>query len=70
MARMATQIPARKVVGSSLAAALSVLLIWLVETTIGIDIPQAVEAAILSILVFVTGYFTPPSHHDQLEPLS
>ncbi len=67
MARMATQTPTRKVVSSSLSAPISILLIWVAETTIGIDIPQSVEAAILTILVFATGYFTPPSSFDRLK---
>ena len=67
MARMVTQTPTRKVVSSSLSAPISILLIWVVETTTGIDIPPSVEAAILMILVFVTGYFTPPSSLDRLE---
>lgn len=67
MTRMVTQTLTRKVVGSTLAAVLSVFLIWQAEATSGIDIPEVVEAAILTILVFVTGYYTPPSHLNRLE---
>lgn len=66
MPRMQTNTPARKVLGSTLAAALSVILIWVIESTAQVAIPEAVGAAILTVLVFITGYFTPPAAIDGL----
>jgi len=64
MARMKTNVPARKVVGSTAAVALSTILIWLAKSQFGMEIPEAVEGAILTLLVFLTGYFTPPAAID------
>ena len=63
---MLNSTPARKVVGGGLAATLTTLLIWVVETFSGIEIPQMVEGAILTVLVFLVGYFVPPSKNDQI----
>ncbi|MEM1150198.1 MAG: hypothetical protein AAF683_02840 [Pseudomonadota bacterium] len=68
MNRMATNTPARKVVGSSLAAALTIILIYVIEAAAGIDIPNYVEGAVLTVMVFVTGYLTPPAAIDTVQP--
>jgi len=65
--KMATNVPARKVVVSTLAAAISTVLIWLLKTAMpDLVIPQGVESAITTILVFLVGYYTPPASRDQV----
>lgn len=51
-----TGAPTRKVAGATLAAAVSVIGIWGIETGFGIDLPTAVEGAIVVVLTFFGGY--------------
>ena len=66
MARMSTNAPARKVVASSLSVAISTVAIWALEEGLQIAVPEYVRSAILTIVVFLAGYFTPPSDADTI----
>lgn len=50
-----------KVTAAVLAAAVTTVIAWLV-TYAGIELPNEVQGAITSILVFVAGYMTPASN--------
>jgi hypothetical protein len=50
-----------KVTAAVLAAAVTTVIAWLV-TFAGIELPNEVQGAITSILVFVAGYMTPASN--------
>lgn len=70
MARMQTPQPARKVIGSTLAGALTTLVVWFIDGS-GImpdPIPAPVATALTTILAFLVGYYLPPSATDQVLP--
>ncbi|MCE8005935.1 hypothetical protein [Aestuariivita sp.] len=74
MYRMKNNIPTRKVAGGALAAALTSLLIWLLERVFlpGIlpdGIPAEIQGAILTVIVFLVGYYVPPAARDQIVAL-
>jgi uncharacterized membrane protein YjjP (DUF1212 family) len=50
-----------KVTAAVLAAAVTTIIAWLL-TLAGIALPNGVQGAITSILVFVAGYLTPASN--------
>jgi len=68
MARMKTGIPTTKVLGATLGGAAATLIIYLIEAEIGLShpLPDAVEAALTTLVVFVVGYVVPPSERDQI----
>lgn len=45
-----------KVAAATLGGAVATIAIWGIEAGTGIDIPQLVEGAVTTILVFVAGY--------------
>lgn len=64
--RMTTAIPARKVMGGSLGAAVSALAIWGFQVFFDIEIPIYIHGAITVIVTFAVGYLVPPSERDQI----
>ncbi|MTI03235.1 hypothetical protein [Roseibium sp. RKSG952] len=65
MAQMSTNLPARKVVFGSVGAAVATVFIYVVEEfLLGATLPGAVSAALITIIVFLVGYFVPPSAND------
>jgi len=50
-----------KVTAAVLAAAVTTILAWLL-TLAGVELPNQVQGAITSVLVFVAGYMTPASN--------
>lgn len=68
MARMITAMPARKVVGGSLAAAIATIVVWVVNSFVLKDnpLPPHVAGAILTVVTFVVGYYVPPASQDQI----
>ncbi len=46
-----------KVAASTLAAAIVTILVWAASLA-GVDVPEVVQGAIITILVFVAGYMT------------
>jgi hypothetical protein len=49
--------PSRKVTAGALAGALSVVLVYVVRASSGVDIPGEVGSAITTILTFGVSYF-------------
>ena len=47
-----------KVTAALVAAAVTTILAWLL-TLLGVEVPNEVQGAITSVLVFVAGYMTP-----------
>ncbi len=71
MARMQSAKPARKVTAATLAAALATILVWVLNTFVLSPMQQIgpeVAGAITTVLVALTGYFTPPAAEDQVVP--
>ena len=66
MTRMLHSTPARKVVAGSLGGAIGTILIWVLHDIVGLNPPVYVDTALVTVVVFVTGYFTPPSQNDQI----
>lgn len=48
--------PTDKVTAATLGAALGMILVWVLEITLGIDIPTLIEAAIAVVTTFGAGY--------------
>lgn len=48
--------PTNKVAASGIGGAVSVVLIWLINTVFGIEIPSEVAAAIATVAGFASGY--------------
>ena len=70
MARMQTAQPARKVIGGTLAGALTTVVVWGVDASgmMQEPIPAPVATALTTILAFLVGYYLPPSATDQVLP--
>ena len=66
MTRMATSKPARKVIASSIGAAVATLVIWCIQIWFGVETPPPVQAAITVIVSFLLGYYVPPAPQDQI----
>jgi hypothetical protein len=56
--------PTTKVTTSALAGALTVLLVWILQSAFHISISAEVAAAFTTVLSFLTGYLTPPAGVD------
>ena len=56
-----------KVTAAVLAAAVTTILAWLL-TLVGVELPNQVQGAVTSVLVFAAGYLTPadntPGDHE------
>lgn len=67
MVRMETPAPARKVIGSALAGALTTIAIYVLNTYIlAIPLPGEVSAAVATVITFAVGYLLPPAERDQI----
>ncbi|MBA85528.1 hypothetical protein ACSSNL_08485 [Thalassobius sp. S69A] len=66
MPKMQTAQPARKVYGSTAAAAFASVLILLVERMSAAPLPDGLDTAIMTLVVFAAGYFIPPAAIDQV----
>ena len=68
MVRMENRTPARKVVGSALAGAVTTIVIYVLNTHIlDVPLPGEVAAAVATVIAFAVGYLVPPSEHDQIK---
>ena len=64
--RTATGAPTTKVIGGTLGAAISTLLIWGLNEGAGMTIDESVKVAITTILTFAAGYMIPPAPQDNV----
>jgi hypothetical protein len=53
--------PRPKVAAAGIAGAATTLLIWILNSFLGVEVSPEVAAALATILAFVAGYFTPQS---------
>lgn len=51
-------VPTRKVASGALGGAVATLVLWIIDVT-GVELPQAVAAAIATIVVFAVAYLVP-----------
>lgn len=71
MVRMEHPAPARKVVGSALAGAVTTIVIYVLNTFIlAVPLPGEVAAAVATVIAFAVGYLVPPSERDQIRIIS
>ncbi len=68
--RMSSGRPAQKVWAATIGAAVSTIIIWILNTFVlkGTPIPPEVTGAITVIITFLAGYITPPAAQDQIIP--
>jgi len=65
--RMRTIIPTNKVMAGSVGPAAATFIVWLLNSQILSEpIPQPVEVAIATLMVFIFGYVVPPNQNDIL----
>lgn len=67
MFKMETNLPARKVVGSSLAVAISTILIYVLKAYGNVSLPPGLEPAIVTVVTFLVGYYIPPAARDGIK---
>ena len=53
--------PTPKVAAAGIAGAVSVILVWLLNTVAGVDVPPEVAAAFTTVLAFGAGYLKAPA---------
>jgi putative flippase GtrA len=51
--------PRPKVAAAGIAGAATTILIWILNSLLGVEVPPEVAAALATILAFLAGYFTP-----------
>jgi len=54
-----TPAPTRKVTSGGLAGALSILVIWLINTVVGKEVPPEVASSFTVVLTFIVAYLVP-----------
>ena len=67
MAKMESAAPARKVGVAALGAAVTTILVWLLNDYADAEITQTVAGAITTVVVFSLAYLVPPSGRDQVQ---
>ncbi len=65
--RSASAKPVRKVAAGTLAAALTTVLVWLLQAVFAIKIPADVAAALTTVVGFAIAYLTPPGSGETVE---
>ena len=63
MAKMQSGMPAQKVMGGTIGAAVAALLVSMFPT----QIPEEAKIPLITIITFIVGYFIPPSAVDGVE---
>jgi putative flippase GtrA len=63
-AHSATAAPVRKVAAGGLAAAITTVLVYVLEAAFSISIPAEVAAALTTLIGFVVAYLTPPGANE------
>lgn len=62
--RMATNTPTRKVQAMGLSAAITTVLVWLLNTYAHADIPVEIAMSMQGIVAVLVGYIVPPARQD------
>ncbi len=65
--KIETGAPTTKVIGGTLGAAFSTLIIWGL-TKAGLTIDESVKVAITTVITFAVGYMIPPAPGDKVVP--
>ncbi len=60
-----TGAPTTKVIGGTLGAAVSTLIIWGLTQT-GLTIDESVKVALTTVITFAVGYMIPPAPRDKV----
>ena len=63
--RTQTGAPTSKVMGGTIGAAISTLLIWGL-TKAGLTVDESVKVALTTIITFIAGYMMPPAPRDNV----
>jgi hypothetical protein len=63
--RMQTGAPTTKVVGGTVGAAVSTLIIWGL-TQFGLTVDEGVKVAITTVITFLAGYYVAPAPGDKV----
>jgi hypothetical protein len=64
--RIATGAPTTKVIGGTLGAAFSTLLIWVLSEGAGLTIDESVKVALTTVITFASGYMISPAPRDSV----
>ncbi len=59
--------PVRKVAAGTLAAALTTILVWLLQSVFAVQISSEVAAALTTVVGFAIAYLTPPGTGETTE---
>jgi hypothetical protein len=62
MSNQPSAVPTRKVGAGALGGAVVVVAAWILEATVGIEMPAPVVAALTTIVIFAFSYFVPERH--------
>ena len=65
--RSASAKPVRKVAAGTLAAALTTIIVWMLQAIFAIKIPPEVAAALTTVVGFAIAYLTPPGSGETIE---
>jgi len=66
MAKMKSGFPAQKVTAGVIAGAVTTIVVWVVKTYWGTQIPGEVGSAITTVFAFAVSYLVPPAERDQV----
>ena len=67
MAKMQSAAPARKVTAAALGAAVTTIIVWVLNEHAEAEITLAISGAITTVVAFFLGYLVPPSRRDQVQ---
>ena len=59
MVRLASSLPIAKIQNAAIAGAIVVLLVWVLRTYAGVELPAEVQSAVTLLISLVVGYLTP-----------
>ena len=68
MASQETGAPTTKVMGGTIGAAVSTLIIWGLSSAGHLTIDESVKVALTTVITFVCGYMIPPASGDKVVP--
>ena len=59
--------PTRKVMVAGVAGAASAVVVWVMEVSLGMEVPAEVAVALSTLIGFFAAYFVPPHPGDGIE---